>query len=205
MMIAEAEDAKAGGADAVAAAGEEEMKLTSTTKGMAWDLHSTAGIKQAASDILLLCQDSVALPTANARQEVGRILVSQRPETPAEAVRLIGEQFGFKKVKEEAAKQKTKAAGVSCAHPKNAPVLEAIDELSSLYFKEGNSNAGGSYKKAAAAIRALDFEITEGNAKSLGKAGKNKVNGVGKGTADKMHEFLTTGKIEKLEEKRAAN
>ena len=75
MMIAEAEDAKAGGADAVAAAGEEEMKLTSTTKGMAWDLHSTAGIKQAASDILLLCQDSVALPTANARQEVGRILV----------------------------------------------------------------------------------------------------------------------------------
>ena len=40
------------------------------------------------------------------------------------------------------------------------------------------------------------------NAKSLGKAGKNKLTGVGKGSAEKIYEFLSTGKIEKLEELR---
>ena len=49
------------------------------------------------------------------------------------------------------------------------------------------------------AIKDLGFEITEENAKSLGKAGKNKVQNIGKGSADKMYEFLTTGTIEKLE------
>ena len=36
----------------------------------------------------------------------------------------------------------------------------------------------------------------------LGK-GKTKVNGVGKGSAEKIFEFLTTGSIAKLDEKRA--
>lgn len=52
-------------------------------------------------------------------------------------------------------------------------------------------------------MKDFDFEITVENAKGLGK-GKTKVVGIGKGSAEKMHEFLSTGKIAKLEEKRAA-
>lgn len=72
-----------------------------------------------------------------------------------------------------------------------------------MYTKESNYNAGNSYKKVAAAVKDFDFAITLENAKGLGK-GKTKVAGIGKGSADKMYEFLETGKIAKLEEKRAA-
>jgi poly [ADP-ribose] polymerase len=58
------------------------------------------------------------------------------------------------------------------------------------------------YKKVANAIEQLDFEVTEENALGLGK-GKTKVDGIGKGSAEKIHEFLTTGNIEKLQDKKA--
>ena len=47
------------------------------------------------------------------------------------------------------------------------------------------------------------MEITADNALGLGK-GKTKVDGIGKGSAEKMREFMTTGTIQKLEEKREA-
>lgn len=53
----------------------------------------------------------------------------------------------------------------------------------------------------AAAIQGLDFEITLGNVMGLSK-GPTKVKNIGKGSADKIKEFLSTGKIQKLEEKR---
>jgi hypothetical protein len=71
-------------------------------------------------------------------------------------------------------------------------------------ISEKNSNAGASYTKAVAAIKALDFEVTEENAMSLSK-GKTKVANIGKASAEKMKEFLETGYMAKLEEKRAAN
>jgi poly [ADP-ribose] polymerase len=52
-----------------------------------------------------------------------------------------------------------------------------------------------------AAVSKISFEITLDNAKGLGK-GKTKVSNIGKGSADKIHEFLDTGTIGKLEEKR---
>jgi DNA polymerase/3'-5' exonuclease PolX len=58
------------------------------------------------------------------------------------------------------------------------------------------------YRKAITAISGLDYAITEDNAKGLGK-GKTKLAGIGKGTADKIHEFFSTGTIQKLVEKRA--
>jgi len=76
-------------------------------------------------------------------------------------------------------------------------------ELGELYTKESNYNAGNSYKKVASVIKNMEFEITTKNAKGFAK-GKTKIPGIGKGSSDKMYEFLTTGKIEKLEEKRAA-
>lgn len=80
--------------------------------------------------------------------------------------------------------------------------MAALKELSDLYFKAGNSNAGITYKKAVTALSEYPDEITEDNAKGLGK-GKTKVENIGKGTADKVYEFVTTGTIAKLEEKRA--
>lgn len=68
---------------------------------------------------------------------------------------------------------------------------------------ESNKNAGASYTKVAAAIKNLDIEITADNAMSLSK-GKTKVEGVGKSSAEKFREFLQTGTIQKLEEKREA-
>ena len=76
-------------------------------------------------------------------------------------------------------------------------------ELSELYFKEKNTNAGVSYRKVSEAIKGIDFKINKDNAKGLGK-GKTKVPGIGKASADKIYEFLMTGTIQKLEEKRAA-
>ena len=57
------------------------------------------------------------------------------------------------------------------------------------------------YQKAITALLSLDYEITGDNAKGLGK-GKTKLPGIGKGSADKIHEFVTSGTIQKLEEKR---
>ena len=81
-----------------------------------------------------------------------------------------------------------------------------IKELKELYFKEGNGQAGGSYSKAQKAIVECAFEIDLDNAKHLHKKGHEfKIDGIGKGTADKIKEFLNTGTCVKLEEKRAAN
>ena len=86
-------------------------------------------------------------------------------------------------------------------HPANAPVMNALKELSELYFEAGNANAGVTYKKAVAALVEVDYEITADNAMGLSK-GKTKVSGIGKGTAEKIREFCSTGTIMKLEEKR---
>ena len=56
----------------------------------------------------------------------------------------------------------------------DAGIVQAFQELADLYFKEGNGNAGGSYKKAVSALSAVDYEINADNAKGLGK-GKTKV------------------------------
>ena len=53
-----------------------------------------------------------------------------------------------------------------------------------------------------AALTNLDEEVTEANAMSFSK-GKAKLEGIGKGSAEKMLEFVKTGTFAKLEEKRA--
>mmetsp|Transcript_15701 Transcript_15701/g.34132 ORF Transcript_15701/g.34132 Transcript_15701/m.34132 type:complete len:175 (-) Transcript_15701:302-826(-) len=170
------------------------------------DTTSKDGMKKAASDMLDLCRKGkVDIPEddSKAKMEIGKIIVANKNSPADEVMGLIVEQFGFSAVNEEQQKTKTEAATAVCGHPGNVGIMEAINELSSLYFKDGNANAGGTYKKVAGAIKELDFEITADNAKGLGK-GKTKIAGIGKGSADKIHEFVTTGSIEKLEEKRAA-
>lgn len=118
-----------------------------------------------------------------------------------DVLKTVVKEFGIASFKAEAkAKQKEAlAAGCNCAA--NAAVLQAFQELSELYFKTGNANAGLSARKVAAAIQGLDFEITVKNVMGLSK-GPNKVANIGKSSADKIKEFLSTGKMQKLEEKR---
>jgi DNA polymerase/3'-5' exonuclease PolX len=71
-------------------------------------------------------------------------------------------------------------------------------------FAGGNRNAGASYTKVSNALKDLEFEVTADNAMSLSK-GKTKIPGVGKSSAEKMKEFMETGTMQKLEEKRADN
>jgi len=199
------EAAKAGSAEAVAA-GEDGMSVVSKlVSGIEdFDLSSPPGIQKAAVDLVAALSGIVDIPDdeRKARMEIGKIVMMNKTSSKEKILQVIIDQFGLKAVNEEQSKAKAKSATSVCGHPANAPVLEAIMELSSLYFKEGNANAGGSYKKVANAIKDLDYEITADNAKGLGK-GKTKVGGIGKGSSEKIHEFLETGKMAKLEEKRA--
>mmetsp|Transcript_16797 Transcript_16797/g.35519 ORF Transcript_16797/g.35519 Transcript_16797/m.35519 type:complete len:486 (+) Transcript_16797:230-1687(+) len=177
---------------------KEAAKLESS-----WD---TSDRKNAAQTIVDLCtthEVTVDLPQdeKKARKAVGKILLSNMDATCAEMLALVVKEFGWASVKEDAkARQKSALAG-SCTVAENGGIVQALQELGDLYFKDGNSNAGLTYKKAVASITALDYEITADNAKGLCK-GKTKVAGIGKGTSDKIYEFCTTGTIQKLEEKR---
>lgn len=122
--------------------------------------------------------------------------------TPGEILELVVKEYGVASAKEEVKAKQKDALANSCSVAANAGIVQALQELGDMYFKDGNTNAGLTYKKAIAGITPLDFEITEDNAKGLGK-GKTKIVGIGKGTADKIHEFCSTGVIQKLEEKRA--
>lgn len=136
-----------------------------------------------------------------ARIAVGKMILSNPDASAVEMLELVIKEFGMASFKMEAKAKQKSAMAHSCVVPANAGIVQAFQELGDYYFKDGNANAGGTYKKAITAITSLDYEITEDNAKGLGK-GKTKLVGIGKGTADKMHEFYSTGVIAKLEEKR---
>jgi hypothetical protein len=195
-MEAQWEATKAGSAEAVAAGEGGKSIVAKLVSGIDdFDLSTGPGKTKAAGDLVAAVAGIVDIPDdeSKAKLAVGKIVVMNTDSSKEEILQAIIDEFGLKAVNEEQSKAKAKAATSICGHPANAPVLEAIMELSSLYFKEGNGNAGGTYTKVANAIKNLDFEITADNAKGLAK-GKTKVNGIGKGSADKIHEFLETGK-----------
>jgi hypothetical protein len=90
----------------------------------------------------------------------------------------------------------------ACRNPNNAALVAAFQELVMHYNKEQNYNAAATYRRVFEAIQNVDFEITKDNAKGLCK-GKDKVTWIGKASAEKIFEFVTTGTIAKLEEKKA--
>ena len=53
-------------------------------------------------------------------------------------------QYGVAAAKSEAKAAQQSAIAGSCACPANAPIVAVMQELSDLYFKEGNANAGAS-------------------------------------------------------------
>lgn len=90
--------------------------------------------------------------------------------------------------------------------------MAALSELSDLYFKTGNPQAGNSYRKvnkscnffiflqAVAAIREHPSPIRSGKAISRGK---DKLEGIGAKCGEIIDEFLETGSISKIQEKKA--
>jgi hypothetical protein len=78
-------------------------------------------------------------------------------------------------------------------------------EMSLSFSALGSSrNAGIACQKIIAAIKGIEYEVTKDNVMSLSK-GKTKVTDIGPATVKKMMEFFETGKMVKLEEKRAAS
>jgi DNA polymerase/3'-5' exonuclease PolX len=89
------------------------------------------------------------------------------------------------------------------AKSKNSDMVAALHELAMLHQKEGKYRAASNVRKATNAILRLQFQITTENAKSLGQpGGPNKVKDIGALTADKILEFLQTGTMIILEQKR---
>jgi hypothetical protein len=91
----------------------------------------------------------------------------------------------------------------ACKNPQNEPLFQAFVDLTRFYRLEGNYNAASTYYRVSEAIRDLSEEVTAHNALGMGN-GKTKVPNIGKASAEKVHAFVTTGRMAKLAEKRAA-
>ena len=181
-------------------------ELLVKAKKVDWKASSKDEIKATAAAMLKICQDGgVALPKGSEQKAVGKLVVANAKSSTAQQVmQLIIDEYGFAQDK-AAAGQATGDAAISlCKVAANAPLYSILDEFAELMRKAGEYMKSNTYKKAASAIAALEFEVTEENALKLGKAGKLKVAGIGKSTAEKMYEFMTTGTVEKLEQLKAS-
>ncbi|GKY98304.1 hypothetical protein MPSEU_000788000 [Mayamaea pseudoterrestris] len=172
------------------------------------ELHNNEGIKKATAAIYKLlksCSKLIDLPDdeGDAKHKVGAMVAANRSQPVADIVRSLVNELGFREAKDDKAAKKQAALKDSCKCPENLPVVSAFQALAEFYFKEGNRNGGVVHSKVATALQNLDFVVTPENAMSLGKGAKTKVANIGAKSAEKILEFVSTGQIEKLEEKRA--
>ena len=79
---------------------------------------------------------------------------------------------------------------------------ELADVLDSLAYYEKDEHKSAAYDHAANIIDQLPFKVTSG--KELAK-GPKKVKGIGKSIANVIDEFLSTGKVKKLEKSTSTN
>jgi hypothetical protein len=150
-------------------------ELVEAIKKLEWPDTSTMDGKKAAAKLMLeACATAVDIPedTKKANMGIGKIIVNNPDASANDILELIVKEYGFKDKKQAASANQQGAIGASCKCPANAPVVQAFKELSELYLKEGNSNAGNSYNKAVIALMGLDFEVTVDNAKKLGSTAK---------------------------------
>ncbi|CAJ1936738.1 unnamed protein product [Cylindrotheca closterium] len=149
-------------------------------------------------------EGKIAFPEGNrVNNEIGQLLVQNKKADASakEVMGLVIDKFGLVEVKEKNEAAKAETIATSCACPENGKMVAAFEELAGLYFKEGNRNAGSTYKRVSSALKDLEVEVTAKNATSFSK-GKTKIQGIGPSSAKKMLEFAETGTMEKLEEKR---
>lgn len=202
---------------------DDVAKLQRAASALEWNLSSRDGMREAAAAIVKLFSqhsgprtidlpaavinvedddnDTTSGENAAALQKIGPTIAANRTKSASELIPILVALFGFKEEKQAKADRKQAALTTIVACPDNAPLVAAFVELSDLYFKTGNANAGISYKKVVGALAALKMPVTTDNAKGLG-GGKTKVPNIGKSSAEKILEFVTTGTMEKLEEKR---
>eukprot|EP00602_Paraphysomonas_sp_CaronLab_P012598 CAMPEP_0185039768 /NCGR_PEP_ID=MMETSP1103-20130426/37016_1 /TAXON_ID=36769 /ORGANISM="Paraphysomonas bandaiensis, Strain Caron Lab Isolate" /LENGTH=375 /DNA_ID=CAMNT_0027578805 /DNA_START=87 /DNA_END=1214 /DNA_ORIENTATION=+ len=163
------------------------------------DMHSVNGKKAAVSRFVDMARDEgLNIPEADheARVKLGTLLMNNPAASGQELLGMAEEMFGT--VKAVAARTETSKTGTKCAA--NEGIVAALSELSEVYFKTGNSQAGNTYRKAAAAVRQHHEPITSGKAVSKGKM---KIDGIGAKCGEMIDEFLEFGTIAKIQEKRA--
>ena len=171
------------------------------------DLHSDKGIKSATAklnDLLQRSEHKIDLPKdeGTAKRQIGSLVASNRSMAFKDLVPHVARAFGFKEDKEEkmAKNREAQLAIVKCHE--NAPLVAAFQELVDLCSKEQDRRLASVYSRVVQALRDIEYAIAEDNAMQLSK-GKTKVPGIGKKTAEHIIEFLQTGTMEKLEQKRA--
>jgi hypothetical protein len=139
-----------------------------------WELTNKANIKKATSDMVKLCSSEkspIDFPSESPsiKMEVGKMILQNRAKTASEILDMIVEKYGLKE-KNEADKKRTSDQVMAMVKvAANGSIFEVLQEFSSIYFSEKNTNAGITYRKVAQAVKDLDFEITAKNAKGLGK------------------------------------
>jgi len=174
--------------------------------GMEFDLHSNEGMRAASFEILTACRTLnvyLAEDDSEARKQIGMTIVQMKDSTCKEIIDAIVKSKGVKK-SAAAEKQTEDFMSSACVHPQHGPLFLALSELSKIYFKAGNTNAGNTYRKVSVAVRDCPFVLTADTAKHVHKKGHElRLENVGKGSGDKIVEFITTGTMAKLEEKRA--
>ena len=204
------QDAEAKGEGPAPGSDAAAESLKKAVKDLDWELTTRPGLKAAAQGLVSILQNQpddetkldIPEDTKVLQQKVGALITANKDLTAEELVPHIIEQFGLKQAKEAKAAKKAEAVENAVKCEANGAIISALTELLELYAKEKNRNAANTYRKVVAALSDLDFEITAENALGLGK-GKNKVHNIGPSSAEKIHEFVTTGTMAKLEEKRA--
>lgn len=175
-----------------------------------WDVSNKEGIKNtslALSKFLGSAESPIAIPTttdeSKVRMEVGKMILQNKDKSMEDIVQLLVQKYGLRENKEKENKSKEEMIASICQVEANGKIYNAFRDLAAAYSAEGNRHAANTYRKVVNIIKDLNFEITVDNAKGLG-TGKNKIQGMGKKSAEYMQEFLETGTIQKLEEKKAA-
>ena len=205
-MKAQDEVAKSGKAAPNPKNASAVKEMIRVAESMEWKASTKEEIKSTTDAIAKICKGGgVSLPKGGEQKAVGKLVVANaKTATAAEVVQLIVDEYGFALDKETAGQTSDNVAVSLCKVAANAPLYSMLDEFAELMRKSGEFMKSNMQKKCAQAIAALSFEVTEENALKLGKPGKAKVPGIGKSSAEKMHEYLTTGKVAKLEELRAS-
>jgi len=200
-------DTKAGKSASSKSSTEAIKVLLGKIKKLEWKTTTKADIKASTAAMVAILKDGevtkVDLPEGRETMAVGKIVAANQSKSSEEVFTMIVEQYGFADDSKANDAQRIELLETTCIIPANAPILMVLLELKNVYDKEGNSQAGRTYNHVADAIKNLDFEVTTANVMAMSK-GKTKVAGIGKSSAEKIKEFLETGKITKLEEKRAA-
>lgn len=118
-----------------ASVGPEAKALMDAVAACKWDLGSAKGLQQATKELVKLVQDKLDLPERDAARELGPIVARLKDKSATEIMEEVVGKYGFKNVKEEKKDATIAALENSCENPKNAALVLAMSELSTLYYK----------------------------------------------------------------------